>query len=396
MKSYSSLGTCTDRFAPLRIVFEDLLAADGGKGAALAVCIDGDLVVDLHGGDADDTGSLWNDRTRAVVFSSGKPVAALCVLKLVDAGQLALDRPIAAYWPEFAQAGKNHITLEDVLTHSAGLPYWSGMDRIVRFAEIDSWPDNRDAAEHLAAAAPVVAPRRDLAYHALTYGWLLDEIVMRTTGGDMRELAAEKVAGPLGLRFTFGASDSDVASEHLRPFGDRERRLVAEAYAPLAAEGQMLGTHDPGGVFQVSALANSRRFLTSSQPAINGVADARSLARLYSIIACGGDGGGTPLLSGSLLRKAIAVQRVGRDVLRGAPWALGWGFAHYRRSGFPHFPDGAVGGAGLGGSLAFADPGSRLSFAYVPRALDLRVDRQHERAARLVTVLYSGSGAPRT
>jgi CubicO group peptidase (beta-lactamase class C family) len=173
---------------------------------------------------------------------------------------------------------------------------------------------------------------------------------------------------------------------------DDERPAVMEAYAPRSPGGNVIGAAEPHAIFQVCALAGSGKFLANSQPAINGVADARSLASLYSVIACGSDGGGRRLLGAKLLQSATTVQRTGQDVLTGVTYALGWGLANYYRSGFTQYPMGAVGHPGLGGSAAFADPDARLSFAYVPSVLELPPETEHGRAAGLVAVLYDEMG----
>jgi CubicO group peptidase (beta-lactamase class C family) len=381
-----SYGTCTSELTPLRTAFEDSLLADE-KGAALAVCIDGQVVVDLWGGDTLE-GSEWGETTRAVVFSSGKAVAALAILRLVDAGQLELGRPVSAYWPEFAAAGKQAVTVADVLTHAAGVPYWKGMERFVEFGTGSAWPDSRDAAERLAAAEPVIKPRVDMAYHALTYGWLVDELVLRVTGTELSELVGAEISEPLGLRFSYGAADSDVVSPSLRPLEGSAHASVVRAYAPSAPGGLVLGIKEDNGIFGVARVATSPSFLAASQPAVNGVTDARSLARLYGVIACGGDHGGGRLLAPATLRDAIAVQRVGSDVLTGDKLAFGWGLLRYGDAGFPGFPSEAVGHPGLGGSLAFADPQRRVGFAYVPCALELDLEHEHDRATKLVVALY--------
>jgi CubicO group peptidase (beta-lactamase class C family) len=382
-----SYGTCISELTPLRSAFDESLLADG-KGAALTVCIDGEVVVDLWGGEAHEC-TEWGETTRAVVFSSGKAVAALATLRLVDAGQLELDRPVSAYWPEFAAAGKQAVTVADVLTHAAGVPYWKGMESFVEFGTGRTWPDSRDAAERLAAAEPVIRPHVDMAYHALTYGWLVDELVLRVTGTGLQELVAAEISEPLGLRFSYGAADSDVVALTLRPLESSVHESVVRAYAPSAPGGIVLGINENGGIFGVAEVATSPSFLAACQPAVNGVTDARSLARLYGVIACGGDHHGVRLLQAATLRDAIVVQRVGSDVLTGDRLAFGWGLLRYGDAGFPGLPSAAVGHPGLGGSLAFADPERRVSFAYVPGALELDLEREHERATKLVVTLYN-------
>ena len=267
-----SYGTCISELTPLCSAFEESLLADG-TGAALTVCIDGEVVLDLWGGEAQE-GSEWGETTRAVVFSSGKAVAALATLRLVDAGQLELDRPVSAYWPEFAAAGKQAVTVADVLTHAAGVPYWKGMESFVEFGTGRTWPDSRDAAERLAAAEPVIRPHVDMAYHALTYGWLVDELVLRVTGTGLQELVAAEISEPLGLRFSYGAADSDVVPLTLRPLESLVHESVVRAYAPSAPGGIVLGINENGGIFGVAGVAASPSFLAACQPAVNGVTDA--------------------------------------------------------------------------------------------------------------------------
>jgi CubicO group peptidase (beta-lactamase class C family) len=380
-----SAGECSQQFSLLRAVFDETLHDDPIRGAALAVYVDGELEVDLWGGKASETRN-WARGTRAVVFSAGKAVAALGMLQLVDRGILSVNQPVAAYWPEFSASGKAEIRLADVLTHAAGLPWWDGMDRIVKFGRREGWGHARAITDGLARATPVVVPGTEIAYHALTYGWLLNEVAVRTTGHTLTRLVDENISRPLGLSFGYRTSGGDVASLAIRTLPPGARHTVVEAYRPSAPIARALAITDEHAICRVAEMANSRQFLDAAQPAITAVSDARSLAMLYSVLA-----GGEPhrrLLSMETTQDALAVHKSGHDMLTGDHRAFGWGVVHYRQSGFPTFPNTAIGHPGFGGTVAFGDPAARLGFAYIPGALELRPESEHERALCLVDACY--------
>ena len=197
-------GTCSARFDPLRELFAAKLESGEDLGASLAVNIDGEMVVDLWGGWADEARTVpWTENTITCVFSTTKTMTALAALVLVDRGELDLDANVAAYWPEFAARGKAGIKVRQLLSHTSGV---SGWDQPVTIDDLYDW-DKSTAM--LAAQAPWWEPGTASGYHGLTYGHLIGEVIRRITGQRLGEFFAAQIAGPLGADFHIGLPPSE-------------------------------------------------------------------------------------------------------------------------------------------------------------------------------------------
>ena len=197
-------GTCSARFDPLRELFAAKLESGEDLGASLAVNIDGEMVVDLWGGWADEARTVpWTENTITCVFSTTKTMTSLAALVLVDRGELDLDANVAAYWPEFAARGKAGIKVRQLLSHTSGV---SGWDQPVTIDDVYDW-DKSTAM--LAAQAPWWEPGAGSGYHALTYGHLIGEVIRRITGQRLGEFFATQIAGPLGADFHIGLPPSE-------------------------------------------------------------------------------------------------------------------------------------------------------------------------------------------
>lgn len=351
-------GECAARFRAVRDAFERGLRDGGETGAAVAVWLDGEPVVDLWGGfvDAAET-RPWRSDTLAYVASTTKGITALCANRLAEAGKLDLAAPVTRYWPEFGAAGKQDVPVHMLLSHRAGLP--ALRTRLPREALYD-W-DRVTAA--LAAETPWWEPGTKHGYHPMTFGWLVGEVVRRADGRSLGRYFREELAQPLGLDFHVG----------LRP--DEEARC-ADVIPPAAGHRNPL-LRGPGGRDSMLALAfgsprsrpdeaNTPEWRRAELPAANGHGTARALARLYGALARGGEEDGHHLLGPGALARATAEQAFGRDaVLPGLTTRFGLGFM----LGHPRLPLGpgahSFGHPGMGGSLAFGDPERRLGFAYV-------------------------------
>ncbi len=192
-------GTCTGRFDSVRELFAANLESGDDLGASLAVSIDGEMVVDVWGGWADDARTVpWTENTITCVFSTTKTMTSLAALLLVDRGELDLDANVASYWPEFAARGKQKIKIRQLLSHTSGV---SGWDQPVTIDDLYDW-DKSTAM--LAAQAPWWEPGAGSGYHALTYGHLIGEVIRRITGQRLGEFFATHIAGPLGADFHIG------------------------------------------------------------------------------------------------------------------------------------------------------------------------------------------------
>src|SRR4051812_27004221 len=346
-------GTCSDRFDPLRELFAAKLGSGEDLGASLAVNIDGEMVVDLWGGWADEARTApWGENTIANVFSTTKTMTALAALVLVDRGELDLDAPVARYWPEFAARGKAGIKVRQLLSHTSGV---SGWEQPITLADLY---DGDSSTALLAAQAPWWEPGTASGYHMLNYGHLIGEVIRRITGQRLGEFLAAHLAGPLGADFHIGLPPSEFPR-------------VANVVPPPAIP--TMPVFDP-----TQLDPNSVAFKTWTNPtmpagmewswtegwrradvgAANGHGNARSLARLQSAVACGGAVDGVRLLSPQTIDRIFEVQSNGIDLAIGIPLKMGVGYGL--------LPEGRVccwGGAG--GSLVVIDVDRRITFAYV-------------------------------
>ena len=204
MTSGSLHGQLDARFEPLRDVIEDSLASGADCGLSLAVDVDGQSVVDVWGGFADEARTRpWERDTIVNVWSTTKTVTSLAVLMLADRGLVDLDAPVARYWPEFAAQGKEGVLVRHLMSHTAGVAGWNPP-----FAVPDMYDLERSTAA-LAAQAPWWEPGTASGYHALTFGHLLGEVVRRVSGKSLTRFVDEEIAGPLGADFQIGAREAD-------------------------------------------------------------------------------------------------------------------------------------------------------------------------------------------
>jgi CubicO group peptidase (beta-lactamase class C family) len=351
-------GTCSARFGPLRELFAAKLESGEDLGASLAVNIDGEMVVDLWGGWADEARTVpWAENTIACVFSTTKTMTALAALVLVDRGELDLDANVAKYWPEFAARGKAGIKVRQLLSHTSGV---SGWDQPVTFDDVYDW-DKSTAM--LAAQAPWWEPGTASGYHAFTYGHLIGEVIRRITGQRLGEFFAARIAGPLGADFHIGLPPSEF---------HRVANLVAPQWPPtdltrLDPNGPAFKTNTGPNLDLNIELSRTERWRRADIGAGNGHGNARAVARLQSAVACGGEAPGVRLLSPKTINRIFEVQSNTVDLVLGMPLKFGIGYGLLPMPQvLPFLPEGRLclwGGAG--GSLVIADVDRRMTFAYV-------------------------------
>ena len=367
-------GTVADGFEPVREAFEANFAEHGDIGAGVAVYVDGACVVDLVGGIADpSTSRAYDADTLQLVFSTTKGAAAMCAHRLVQEGRLSLDTVVAEIWPEFATAGKSSVTVRDVLGHRAGVPVVDADLALPEVLAIDP------IVAALAAQAPVWEPGEAHGYHALTYGWLVGEIVRRVDGRSLGRFFAEEIAGPLGIEFWIGLPDEH--QDRVAPL--QASRPQASDFDPSAFDPEILpllgdlatAYLDPNSVTNRALMLNGSFLLGAGElawnrpevraseiPAANGVTNARSLARLYA--SCVGEVDGVRTLDADVVDAACTEVSAGRDQVLVVPTRFGAGF--FLPSSFsPLLGPGSFGHAGAGGSLGFADRDHRVGFGYV-------------------------------
>lgn len=368
-------------FGPVQQAFAANFAERGDSGAACAVYVGGTPVVDIWAGDSGR--GPWTDRTRSVVFSVSKGVTAVCLLMAVEQGVLDLDMPVAAYWPEFAAAGKATITTRQLLSHRAGLP---APDVDLTIADLLAWSP---VTEALARQAPAWRPGSQYAYHALTVGWLAGEVLRRATGMRPAQWLAGNIAGPLHLDMQFGVhpeAPNRAVLQRPLPSGDATagQALDLSSMSPLAIRALSLGgALDPTDLF---GSFNRPEVLQAEIPAGGLVTSARSLARLYAAVV--GEVDGVRLLTDPTLEDATLVQSEGPPFVgsdEGHRWGTGFMLPSAAR---PMLGPGSFGHDGAGGQLAFAHRGHRVGFAYTTnRPGGIPDERANALCAALATCL---------
>jgi len=355
-------GHCDPRFAAVRDAFAANFEAGREIGASLAATLDGEFVVDLWGGHADAAKTRrWERDTIINVFSTTKAMTALCVHMLVDRGQLDVDAPVAHYWPEFARAGKERITIRQVLSHSSGL---AGIRQPLGTEALYDW---KRMTEALAAESPWWEPGTASGYHALTYGYLLGELVQRITGRTLGAFFRDEVAVPLGADFHIGlpASEDARVAELVSPSPAEH----AAAGATTAVDGETLAEKVISNPPLRPEFANRPEWRRAEIPAANGHGNARSVARVMALLACAGKLGSTRLLNEQTIARAIEEQRYTKDLVLGFEMRWGLGFMLISRQ-LPLGPNPRTfGHGGWGGSLGFADLDARVGWAYIPNKM---------------------------
>ncbi len=371
------------RFIRLADQFFGLFAQPARGGGALAVYLDGKPVVDIWAGWADKE-RRWNDDTVALTFSTGKGVASTVVHRLAERGLIAYDTPMAEYWPEFAAHGKDDITVRDVLCHRAGLHRVRGLvpgrEGILDYGAV---------VRALADSPPDPRRIRTSGYHAITFGWLVAELVQRVTGRPFTEVLRAEIAEPLGL------------DEYWFRVPESERHRIAKIFRPLGPPGirwntassvlswvrPVRGLAEAGMPESFDELVRDPRVHDSVMPGWNGVFSARALARMYGALANGGvvhvgrsgrsvhgvDAPGSEpvarLLEPATIATIAQVQPThSRDYVLGLPIHFTLGY-HRPVLMSKQQPRNAFGHYGVGGSGAYADPDLGMSIAFVTNGL---------------------------
>ncbi|MER5224750.1 serine hydrolase domain-containing protein [Streptomyces flaveus] len=359
-------GTVAEGFEPVRDAFVRNFAALGDRGAAVAVYRDGRRVVDLWGGTRDVDGTEpWERGTAQIMRSATKGVAAAVPLLLHQRGELDLDAPVGEYWPEFKARGKDRVLVRHVLNHRAGLPV---LDRPLTPEEA---LEPSKGPEAVAAQAPVWAPGTDHGYHALTYGWMLDELVRRVTGHGTGEWIASEIAGPLGLDLWLGLPAEEEAAGRTGRVGRIEAPEPAGAGPRLRPKRSVTEAYDDPSSLTRRAFAaitpfpdqNDPAYRAAALPATNGIATAAGLARFYASLI--GEVDGVPsLFTPETLAAARTEESAGPDRVLVINTRFGLGYMLHG-SASPFLSPGSFGHPGRGGALGFADPESGIAFGYV-------------------------------
>lgn len=388
-------------------VFDAFVAnfdARGEIGACVAVTVNGAPVVEAWGGYADALSATpsqpWNRHMVSLVFSCTKGATALCAHVLAAQGKLDLDKPVAHYWPEFAVNGKGSVTVRMLLQHAAGLaaiPFTSPVPA-------GGWADWNLMTSLLAAQAPWWEPGTSCGYHALTFGWLVGEVVRRVSGQSLGAFFQAQVAQPLGADFWIGMPSDKLprvapmlaATEKLpyEPFLDKVMTDPTSMQSAVFFNlGGWLGLPP-----STPPAYNTTASLQAEIPAAGGVTNARGLATMYAPLANGGAVGGVRLLPSDyaatlgLIHSALPVDRT---VLLPTRFGLGFHGSIDNRVLGPGLSvimgAQAFGHAGFGGSVGFADPQAKLSFGYTMNRMGPGTG-VNERGQSLIDATYRALG----
>jgi CubicO group peptidase (beta-lactamase class C family) len=382
-------GFCEPGFERMRAALAEILAAGSEVGAALAVYVDKRAIVDLWTGHTDAARTRpWSRDTIVNLYSVGKAVTAICALRLVEAGLLDLDAPVARYWPEFAQAGKARIPVRYLLTHQAALP------AVARPLPSGAWSRWDVMTEALAAQAPWWEPGAGHGYHVNTQGFLIGEVVRRITGKTLGAYLCDSLAGPAGVDFFIGFGPeldgrcADVLPPPASPESEELRRQLSVNPESLSGLPLMrVNAYRNPQEISGTGVVNTRSWRAAEVPSTNGHGNARAVARLYSALAGDGELDGVHVLSPEITARAAGQQVYGDDLVLQRPTRFGLGF-QLTMAERPLGPNPrAFGHFGAGGSLGFADPDARLSFAYAMN--QGRGGWQHKHVRRLIDLVYA-------
>lgn len=344
-------GHCDERFAAVREVFVNNLKGGLDVGASFAATVEGEMVVDLWGGFADEARTRpWARDTIVNVYSTTKTMTALTALLLADRGVLDLHAPVARYWPEFAASGKEGVKVSHLLSHAAGL---SGWDTPLRAEELYDW--SRICAL-LAAQKPWWTPGEKVGYHALSQGFLVGEVIRRASGKTVGTVFREEIAGPLGADFHIGlAAEHDArVGELIPPTTGLGKGQDPQSIAGRTLNNPVLTALEP----------RTRAWRAAEIPAAGGFGHARSVAEVQTVLANRGVSKGKRIMSEAGTRRALEPQIEGVDMVLGLPIKHGMGYGLPGEAMPLPSPNTCFWG-GWGGSLVIADLDRRICCAYV-------------------------------
>jgi CubicO group peptidase (beta-lactamase class C family) len=376
-------GFCDPKFVAMKDILSRSIDSGDDLGASVAVTINGKFVVDMWGGWADpEKKTPWNENTITNVWSTTKTMAAMCALVLFDRGLLDFDAPVAKYWSEFAANGKDKVLVRHIMSHTSGVSGWA---QPVEFDDILDWNKSTDI---LAAQALWWEPGTASGYHAMNQGHLIGEVVRRITGKSLGTFFKEEIAGPLGADFHIGLDKSN--------FG-RVSHVVPPPPLPFD-----LATMDPDSVAiktftgPLGADATNtwtEKWKSAEVPAANGHGNAKSVARVQSILTSGGEVDGVRLLSTSTIDQIFNEQSYGVDLVLGIPLRFGMGYGLPCAETIPYIPEGKVCfWGGYGGSIIVNDVGRGVTISYMMNKMEGGIIGGL-RAEALLNAAYAGLDA---
>lgn len=370
-------GTFEARYAGVADALSASIDAGDDVGASVCVVHEGRTVVDVWGGWVDEARTTpWAQDSITNVWSTTKTMTFLASLLLLDRGELDVDAPVARYWPEFAAAGKEGVLVRHLLGHTAGL---SGWDQPMTSADFEDWDK---CVSGLAAQAPMWEPGSASGYHAITQGYLVGEVVRRITGQSFGTFFAKELAGPLGADFHVGLDP--VHDARVVPVIPNPPMALPPDMDPTSIIARTFGNPPMDARF-----AHTEGWRRAEIPAANGQGNARSVARVQSVVSNGGEIDGTRFVSEATLARIFEVQAHGVDMVLGIPATigLGYGLNSEERPISPN-PRACFWG-GWGGSICINDLDARLTITYVMNKMGEGTVGD-TRGAALVAATYAG------
>ncbi|KAJ5457736.1 hypothetical protein N7475_009124 [Penicillium sp. IBT 31633x] len=374
-------GTSYSAFDRLRTILEERITSGEEVGASLCVNIDGKNVLDIWGGHADAAKTRpWKEDTVVVVWSCSKVVTTIAALLLIDRGLLDPEERVSKYWPEFAANGKEDTRVWHILSHSSGLPQWE------QSTMMDFVYDTKASTEALAAQAPWFKAGEASGYQMINHGHLVGELVRRISGKPLKQFIADEIAGPLGADWGLGLAEEDWSR-------------AAEVISPPPT--QLLEGMDPESIAmktftkivpnaQDSATPEFRR---ADSGASNGFGNARSLARIGSLVSLKGAVDGKQYLAPKTVDQMIQERVSGVDLVLGLKLRLSYGVSLPVPETAPFLPEGNICfWGGWGGSIIIMDLDRRMTIAYTMNKMGLGT-LGNENAKHYIEAIYEIMGA---
>ena len=374
-------GQVLQRLKPL---FDENFEKFGELGAAVSVWQNGKPIIDLYGGFCDaGREKPWRADTVVLVWSATKGIGSACVLHALQQQKIELTRAVAEFWPEFGQSGKDNITLDQLLSHQAGLCALEQRVDVLDYERV---------IRALEAQRPLWRPGTAHGYHARTFGFLLDELIRRITGKTLSDYWQENFARPLQLDFWIGLPEeqnSRVATIYAAKSG--KPPAPAEFYRDLVTPGTLARKTftSPYGLNVISKM-NDPHIRAQPNVSFGGIGSASALAKFYSVLANGGESNGQIFFSPETIERMTTTLSDGVDRVFQIPTAFSAGFMKDSRDAarrmFGPSPT-SFGHPGAGGSHAFVDPKNKIAFAYVMNQMEQSV-LPNEKSLRLVDAIY--------
>jgi CubicO group peptidase (beta-lactamase class C family) len=384
-------GEYEPRFEPVAKLMRKQIRRYGG-GAAAAVYIDGKIVADIWAGPARNDGSPWQRDTMSIVYSGSKGIASTALHILATDGLIDYEAPVADYWPEFGCNGKQAITVRQLLSHQAGL------HKVVHL--VDKLTDILDwdlIVSRLAKTEPDFHPGTANAYQAVTFGWLVGELIQRLSGLSISDFVQRRIVEPLNLDGLY-IGNADTQMDRISDFvglptlqRHDARPLSTDYRVPFWVRSKKMRDLCRRGLTpsKIKELYSHPAFWKAPLPALNGVATARSIAKMYAPLALGGELDGVRLVSQEVIEKASEVQTRRADKV--AIYPLHWKLGYHRTDAFLMDVPEAFGHFGLGGSGGWANPEHKLSFAFIHNAFPFTITGQ-TRTVMMTAAVYESLG----